>query len=120
MVAGEVRTLAQHSANAAKKMKELIENALTGITGGPERINQAGRTMSEIAQSIQRVSTIMGEVALASREQSDGIEQVNRAASQMDEMTQQNATLVEETAAAALPLADQRRALRSTACRFRT
>jgi methyl-accepting chemotaxis protein-1 (serine sensor receptor) len=120
VVAAEVRTLAQRSASAAKEIKALIDEAVTGVTEGSGLIDQAGRTMMEIVQSIEKVSNVMQEVAAAAKEQRDGIEQVNRAVSQLDETTQQNAALVEETTAAALSLADQAQTLRSAASRFRT
>lgn len=120
VVATEVRTLAQRSASAAKEIKALIDDAVVGVTEGSGLVNQAGQTMIEIVQAIQKVSDIMSEVAAASREQRDGIEQVNRAVSQLDETTQQNAELVEETTAAALSLADQAQILRLAASRFKT
>ncbi|HEY0296491.1 MAG TPA: methyl-accepting chemotaxis protein [Bordetella sp.] len=119
VVAAEVRTLAQRSASAAREIKTLIDGAVGRIAEGSGLVDSAGRTMDEIVQSIQRVSGIMDEVATASREQGDGIEQVNQAISQMDEATQQNAALVEETTAAAVSLAEQAQVLRDAAARFR-
>ncbi|MCY0386513.1 methyl-accepting chemotaxis protein [Robbsia sp. Bb-Pol-6] len=118
VVATEVRMLAQRSASAAKEIKGLIDGATVRINDGSSLVETAGRTMDDIVQAIQKVSGIMNGLAAASKEQSDGIEQVNRAVVQMDEVTQQNAALVEETAAAALSLAEQSRILQSNASRF--
>ena len=107
VVAGEVRNLAQRSAAAAKEIKVLIDNSVEKVEGGSRLVAQAGRTMEEIVTSIHRVTGIMTEITTASIEQSDGIEQVNQAISQMDEVTQQNAALVEEAAAAAESLEEQ-------------
>ncbi|MNQ50298.1 Methyl-accepting chemotaxis protein II [compost metagenome] len=107
VVADEVRTLAQRSAQAAKEIKILIEDTVQKISQGSGSAERAGSTMQEILSSVQRVTDIMGEIAAASAEQADGIEQVNRAVSQMDEVTQQNAALVEEAAAAAGSMQDQ-------------
>ncbi|CUJ17088.1 MULTISPECIES: methyl-accepting chemotaxis protein [Achromobacter] len=107
VVAAEVRTLAQRSAQAAKEIKTLIEDTVQKISQGSVSAERAGTTMQEIVSSVQRVTDIMGEIAAASAEQADGIEQVNRAVSQMDEVTQQNAALVEEAAAAAGSMQDQ-------------
>ncbi|WP_445658311.1 methyl-accepting chemotaxis protein [Achromobacter sp. NCFB-sbj8-Ac1-l] len=107
VVAAEVRTLAQRSAQAAKEIKVLIEDTVSKIRQGSGSAERAGATMQEIVSSVQRVTDIMGEIAAASAEQADGIEQVNRAVSQMDEVTQQNAALVEEAAAAAGSMQDQ-------------
>ena len=101
VVASEVRTLAQRSANAAKDIKDLISDSVTKVESGNSLVNQSGDTMQEIVVSIQRVNDIMSEIAAASAEQSTGIDEVSKAVSQMDEMTQQNAALVEEAAAAA-------------------
>ncbi|WZB64566.1 methyl-accepting chemotaxis protein [Achromobacter xylosoxidans] len=103
VVAAEVRTLAQRSAQAAKEIKGLIEDTVGKIGQGSDSAQRAGATMQDIVASVQRVTDIMGEIAAASAEQADGIEQVNRAVSQMDEVTQQNAALVEEAAAASAP-----------------
>ncbi len=107
VVAAEVRTLAQRSAQAAKEIKVLIEDTVSKIRQGSGSAERAGTTMQDIVSSVQRVTDIMGEIAAASAEQADGIEQVNRAVSQMDEVTQQNAALVEEAAAAAGSMQDQ-------------
>jgi len=100
VVASEVRSLAQRSANAAKDIKSLISDSVEKIENGNTLVNRSGETMEEIVKSIKRVNDIMGEIAAASSEQSSGIAEVSTAVSQMDEMTQQNAALVEETAAA--------------------
>ena len=107
MVAGEVRTLAQRSASAAKEIKELITDSVSKTAEGTTQVEEAGKTMAEIVSSVQRVTDIMGEISAASSEQSAGIDQVNNAITSMDEVTQQNAALVEEAAAAAESLVDQ-------------
>ncbi|WP_313463303.1 methyl-accepting chemotaxis protein [Achromobacter sp.] len=107
VVAGEVRSLAQRSAQAAKEIKGLIEDSVTKVGAGSQQVERAGATMQEIVASVKRVTDIMGEISAASDEQSTGIDQVNRAVSQMDEVTQQNAALVEEAAAAAGSLQEQ-------------
>jgi len=107
VVAGEVRSLAQRSAQAAKEIKTLIEDSVSKVGAGSQQVERAGATMQEIVASVKRVTDIMGEISAASDEQSSGIEQVNRAVTQMDEVTQQNAALVEEAAAAAGSLQEQ-------------
>ncbi|WP_286894441.1 methyl-accepting chemotaxis protein [Achromobacter sp. UBA2119] len=119
VVAAEVRTLAQRSAQAAKEIKVLIEDTVQKIGQGSGSAERAGATMREIVSSVQRVTDIMGEIAAASAEQADGIEQVNRAVSQMDEVTQQNAALVEEAAAAAGSMQDQSADLTRAVSAFR-
>jgi len=119
VVAGEVRTLAQRSAAAAKEIKELIGDSADKVASGSELVGRAGRTMAEIVQAVQRVTDIMGEISAASEEQSGGIEQVNRAVTQMDNVTQQNAALVEQSAAAAGSLEDQTRALKDVLSAWR-
>lgn len=113
VVAGEVRSLAQRSASAAKEIKELIGDSVDKVQSGSVLVGRAGSTMEEIVQAVRRVTDIMGEISAASEEQSTGIEQVNRAVVQMDEVTQQNAALVEEAAAAAASLEEQTRQLQS-------
>ncbi|HEY0847570.1 MAG TPA: methyl-accepting chemotaxis protein [Noviherbaspirillum sp.] len=107
VVATEVRQLAQRSAAAAKEIKSLIDNSVEKVDVGAKLVDQAGATMKEIVDSVKRVTDIMSEISIASKEQTDGIQQVNQAINQMDEVTQQNAALVEEAAAAAASLQDQ-------------
>ena len=119
VVAGEVRSLAQRSANAAKEIKTLIDNSVAQVDTGAALVSQAGTTMDEIVQAVKRVTDIMGEISAASAEQSSGIEQVNQAVAQMDEVTQQNAALVEQAAAAAGSLQDQASRLMDSVSGFR-
>lgn len=107
VVAAEVRNLAQRSAAAAKEIKQLISDSVSRVEDGTKLVEEAGKTMGEIVSSVQRVTDIMGEIAAASAEQSAGIDQVNNAIVSMDEVTQQNAALVEQAAAAAESLVDQ-------------
>jgi len=107
VVASEVRNLAQRSASAAKEIKELIGDSVSRVEAGSRLAGQAGETMGEVVSSVQRVTAIIGEISVASGEQREGIEQVSIAISQMDSVTQQNAALVEEAAAAADALAQQ-------------
>ena len=107
VVAGEVRSLAQRSAQAAKEIKVLIEESQQKVQAGARQAGQAGEIMREVVGSVQGVTTIMGEISSASHEQSEGIEQVNQAVTQMDSVVQQNAALVEEAAAAAGSLQEQ-------------
>ncbi|QCU51535.1 hypothetical protein FFM54_18240 [Burkholderia pseudomallei] len=118
VVAGEVRSLAQRSATAAKEIKQLIDASVERVNNGSALVGQAGETMTEILQAVRRVTDIMGEIAAASEEQSSGISQVGRAVTQMDEMTQQNAALVEEAAAAASSLQEQAARLRESVSAF--
>ncbi len=120
VVASEVRSLAQRSSTAAKEIKDLIETSGTRVNEGTELVAQAGETMKKVGTAIQRVTDIMGEIASASSEQTRGIEQVNQAISQMDEVTQQNAALVEEAAAAAGSMEDQAKQLTAAVGVFRT
>lgn len=101
VVAGEVRSLAQRSAEAAKEIKGLITASVERVENGSQLVDQAGQTMEEVVGAIQRVSAIVADISLASSEQSSGVTQVGQAISQMDQVTQQNAALVEESAAAA-------------------
>jgi methyl-accepting chemotaxis protein len=107
VVAGEVRTLAQRSATAAKEIKVLIDASVEKVGNGTRLVGEAGATMQDVVASVQRVSDIMSEISAASREQSIGIEQVNGAIAEMDQVTQQNAALVEEAAAATESMQEQ-------------
>ncbi|MBC7685184.1 MAG: HAMP domain-containing protein [Bdellovibrionales bacterium] len=118
VVASEVRNLAQRSAAAAKEIKHLINDSVSKVDAGGKLVDQAGATMAEIVHSITRVTDIMSEIASASREQTVGIEQINSAISQMDEVTQQNAALVEQAAAAAASLEDQAASLANVVSTF--
>ncbi|XUW88652.1 methyl-accepting chemotaxis protein [Burkholderia sp. M6-3] len=118
VVAGEVRSLAQRSAVSAKEIKELIESSTARVGSGAELAERAGQTMAEVTQAIKRVTDLMGEISSASQEQSTDIEGVNRAVAQMDDVTQQNAALVEQAAAAASSMADQARQLQQAVTVF--
>ncbi|MDP3252621.1 MAG: methyl-accepting chemotaxis protein [Hydrogenophaga sp.] len=107
VVAGEVRNLAQRSAQAAKEIKVLISASVDKVTTGTELVNQAGQTMGEIVANVVRVRDMIGEIASASGEQADGVNQINSAVANLDQLTQQNAALVEESAAAASSMNDQ-------------
>jgi methyl-accepting chemotaxis protein len=107
VVASEVRTLAQRSAAAAREIKALIAASVQIIDGGSASVNEAGSSMGTIVASVQQVNDIIARISLASTEQAEGIAEVNRAVGQMDDMTQQNAALVEEAAAAAQSLHEQ-------------
>jgi methyl-accepting chemotaxis protein len=119
VVAGEVRNLAQRSAQAAKEIKLLITDSIDSVEQGATLVNRAGDTMQEVVQSIRRVSDIIGEISSASSEQSAGVAQVSQAVTQMDQATQQNAALVEESAAAADSLRRQAQALVQAVAFFR-
>lgn len=118
VVAGEVRNLAQRSAIAAKEIKELIADSVNKTAEGTTQVELAGKTMAEIVSSVQRVTDIMAEITAASVEQSAGIDQVNKAITSMDEVTQQNAALVEQAAAAAESLVDQAASLTEVVSAF--
>ena len=119
VVASEVRSLAGRSANAAKEIKELISASVSNVSQGCTLVEQAGSTMDEIVVSVRRVADIMGEISLASQDQSNGIDQINQAMVQMDQVTQQNAALVEEAAAAAQSLEYQAQTLVQATSVFR-
>ncbi len=119
VVASEVRNLAQRSAAAAKEIKELIGNSVEQVDIGSKLVQQAGSTMDDVVASVRRVTDIMGEITSASSEQSIGIDQVNTAIGQMDSVTQQNAALVEQAAAAAASMQDQAARLAEVASSFR-
>jgi len=114
VVAGEVRSLAQRSAEAAKEIKTLISASVDRVEQGSKLVDEAGNTMQEVVASIRRVTDIMGEISAASTEQSMGVSQVGEAVTQMDQVTQQNAALVEEMAAAASSLKNQAEELLNT------
>ncbi len=107
VVASEVRNLAQRSAGAAKEIKDLIEESVSKVDEGTELVNASGETLEEIVNGIKKVSNIVAEIAAASAEQASGIDQVNKAVTQLDDMTQQNAALVEEAAAASEAMQEQ-------------
>nr|WP_198984185.1 methyl-accepting chemotaxis protein [Herbaspirillum sp. ASV7] len=119
VVASEVRSLAQRSATAAREIKELIDDSVGKITAGSSLVNGAGGTMEEIIGAIQKVAAIMDEINTANREQSAGIDEVNKAVVQMDSVTQQNAALVEQAAAAAESLQFQAEALSQAVAVFK-
>jgi methyl-accepting chemotaxis protein len=118
VVASEVRNLAQRSASAAKEIKTLIDDSVTQVELGSKLVDDAGSTMEDVVMSVQRVTDIMAEISSASREQDAGIEQINQAITEMDSVTQQNAALVEEAAAAAGSLEEQSAALAQLVSRF--
>ena len=119
VVAGEVRNLAQRSAQAAKEIKGLIEDSVNRVNNGSQLVGTAGETMNDIVGAVTRVTDIMGEIASASDEQSRGIDQVGQAVTEMDRVTQQNASLVEESAAAAASLEEQASRLSQSVSVFR-
>ena len=111
VVAAEVRNLAQRSATAAKEIKGLINESIQRVNDGSELVNQSGKTLEEIVNSVKRVTDIIAEISAASQEQASGIDQVNKAIMQMDETTQQNAALVEETTSASQSMKEQAKEL---------
>jgi methyl-accepting chemotaxis protein len=119
VVAGEVRTLAQRSAEAAKEIKSLIVTSVEKVEAGSRLVKNAGTTMDEIVASVKRVSDIVGEITSTSAEQSNGIGQINESVTELDHMTQQNAALVEESAASATSLQEQAAKLTSVVTAFR-
>ena len=118
VVATEVRNLAQRSAAAAKEIKALIDDSVEKVGSGTKLVEQAGSTMNEVVSSIKQVTDIVGEISAATQEQNDGIAQVHQSITQMDETTQQNSALVEQTAAAAQTLRDQADALERVVSAF--
>lgn len=111
VVAGEVRSLAQRSAEAARQIKTLIEESVAAVRAGSQQVQHSGATIAEVVQAIQRVADLIGEVSAATSEQSDNVAQVNAAMEHLDQMTQQNAVLVEQAMAAASSLHEQAQAL---------
>ena len=119
VVASEVRTLAQRSSEAAKDIKQLISNSGTQVHEGVELVNQTGTALSEIAESVKKAASIISEIAAASSEQATGLDQINKAITQMDGVTQQNSALVEENAATAKTLELQAHAMEKRVAFFR-
>jgi methyl-accepting chemotaxis protein len=119
VVASEVRTLAQRSADAAKEIKSLISASVERVSEGSAQVKAAGTTTQDIVQSVQRVMEVISEIEMAAREQKDGIGQINAAVGQLDQMTQQNAALVEESAAAAESLKGQAKQLANAVAVFK-
>jgi methyl-accepting chemotaxis protein len=111
VVAGEVRNLAQRSAGAAKEIKDLIRDSVAKVEAGTDLVNRSGETLSDIVQAVKEVTAMIGDINSAAREQSSSIVQINQAVTEMDEMTQQNAALVEQASAAGEAMADQASAL---------
>ena len=120
VVASEVRNLAQRSASAAKEIKSLIDDSVEKVSTGSKLVEQAGATMTEVVNSVQRVTEVVAEISAAGNEQSQGIEQINQAITQMDQTTQQNAALVEEAAAAAQSMQTQADRLSHSISVFKT
>jgi methyl-accepting chemotaxis protein len=120
VVANEVRNLAGRSAVAAKEIKSLIKESVGRVAEGTRLVDESGRSLQEIVAAVKKVTDIVGEIAAASREQSTGIEQVNRAVAQMDETTQQNAALVEQAAASSRDIVDRMKALDGVIARYDT
>jgi methyl-accepting chemotaxis protein len=119
VVAAEVRNLAQRSATAAKEIKALIQDSVGKVESGSELVTKSGQTLKEIVSSVKRVTDIIGEIAAASQEQSSGIDQVNRAVTQMDQVVQANATETEELSSTAQSLTAQSQQLQSLVARFK-
>ncbi len=118
VVAGEVRSLAGRSAEAAKEIKELITNSVANVQTGTQQVAEAGKSMQDIVDSVRRVTDLISEIAAAASEQRDGFSQVNQAVSNLDQMTQQNAALVEESSAAALAMKEQTQRLAEQVAQF--
>jgi methyl-accepting chemotaxis protein len=119
VVASEVRSLAGRSATAAKEIKDLIQDSVQKVEDGSALVSQSGQTLEQIVVAVKKVSDIVAEIAAASREQSSGIEQVNKAVMQMDEITQQNAALVEQASAASQSMAERAKTLTDMMSRYR-
>ena len=111
MVAGEVRTLSQRSAAAAKEIKDLIRDSVSKVEAGSVLVNQSGDTLAEIVNAVEKAAAMIQDVTSAAMEQNSGIGQINQAIAQMDQMTQQNAALVEETSAASRAMSEEANAL---------
>jgi methyl-accepting chemotaxis protein len=119
VVASEVRSLAQRSAQAANDVKSLISASATAVDGGVRLAEEAGTAMKEMVSGAQRVGALIGEISTASVEQSEGIGGVNRTVTEIDQMTQQNAALVEQSAAAAQSLQEQAERLAQVVYQFK-
>jgi methyl-accepting chemotaxis protein len=119
VVAGEVRALAQRSATAAKEIKDLINESVDRVRTGTAQVDEAGQTIQDVVSAVRRMTDLMGEITAASDEQRQGIEQVSQAVVQMDQVTQQNAALVEQASAAAQSMAEQARGLRDAVSVFK-
>jgi methyl-accepting chemotaxis protein len=119
VVAAEVRTLAQRSAAAAKEIEQLIADSVHNVEDGTQLVDEAGKTMEQIVTAVQRVTDIMSEIAAASQQQSSGIAEVNQAIVQMDQVTQQNAALVEQASAAAESMKQQAQELAKAVAVFK-
>jgi methyl-accepting chemotaxis protein len=118
VVAAEVRNLAGRSATAAKEIKALVQDSVQKVQEGSSQVNQSGQTLEEIVNAVKKVADIISEISAASQEQASGIEQVNKAVMQMDQITQQNAALVEETAAASQSMTQQAAGVKEMLSRF--
>jgi methyl-accepting chemotaxis protein len=118
VVAGEVRTLAQRSATAAREIRQLITGSIERVDAGMQMVGQADGTMKDIVDSVQGLAAIVGQISLSASEQSRGISDISQSVAQLDEMTQRNAALVEESAAAAASLRDQSERLTASISNF--
>ena len=118
VVAGEVRSLAQRSAEAAKEIKDLITSSVANVDAGAQQVAKAGDSMKEIMGSVRQVTDLIGEIAASAQEQRDGFSQVNHAVNNLDQMTQQNAALVEESSAAAQSMSEQAQRLAQVVAQF--
>jgi len=118
-VASEVRNLASRSAEAAKEIKTLIQDSVGKVTEGTKLVDESGKALAEIVVRVKKVTDVMAEIASSSREQASGIEQVNKAITMMDDVTQQNAALVEEASAAAQALTEQASSLTQLIARYK-
>ena len=119
VVAGEVRALAQRSAAAAKEIRSLIEQSVDQISDGGKKAVAAGKVIDDIVVSVQQVNQLIGEIAVASAEQSTGVAEINKAIAQLESMTQQNAALVEEASASSLSFQEQADRLHRVVARFK-